>query len=80
MRRLGIIQHRFGGMLIVRNSKQTPPIGSTVVTNTMKRVGTVQEIFGPVSHPYISVKINKSNGKRNDPELAISENQKLYTL
>ncbi|RZN36654.1 MAG: hypothetical protein EF813_06880 [Methanosarcinales archaeon] len=67
-------------MLIVRNSKQTPAIGSTVVTNTMKRIGTVQEIFGPVSHPYISVRINKNSVKHNDPELAISENQKLYTL
>jgi len=68
-------------MLIVRNSKQTPSIDSVVVTNTMKQVGTVQEIFGPVSRPYISVKINKTNEKHDDPELhKISKNQKLYTL
>jgi rRNA processing protein Gar1 len=67
-------------MLIVRDSKQNPPIGSVVVTNTMKRVGTVQEIFGPVSRPYISVKITKTNEKHDNQKLHVSENQKLYTL
>ncbi len=76
MRRLGIVQHRFGDLLIVRDGKQTPAIGSVVVTNTMKRIGMVREIFGPISHPYISVKIYKN---LTDSELN-ALNKKLYTL
>lgn len=77
MQRLGIVQHRFGGLLIVRNDKQIPQIGSTVVTSTMERIGRVREIFGPVSHPYISVEIYKN---LIDTELHELENKKLYTL
>lgn len=76
MRRLGIVQHRFGDLLIVRDGKQTPAIGSVVVTNTMKRIGTIREIFGPVSRPYISVKIYKN---LTDSELNALD-KKLYTL
>jgi len=77
LKRLGIAQHRFGGLLIVRAGKQIPAIGSIVVTNTMKRIGTVRELFGPVSHPYISVKIYKNIADSEVNELG---NKKLYTL
>ncbi len=79
MRRLGTIQHRFGNLLIVRAGDRLPAIGSAVVTNTMKRIGTVREIFGPVVRPYISVKLYK-NKNHIDSELNELENKKLYTL
>ena len=77
MKRLGIVQHRFGGLLIARSGQQIPAIGSTVVTNTMKRIGTVKEVFGPVSRPYISVKTYKNI---TDSEVHELENKKLYTV
>ncbi len=77
MKRLGIVQHRFGGLLIVRSGQQIPAIGSSVVTNTMKRIGTVREVFGPVSYPYISVKTYKNI---TDSEVHELENKKLYTV
>ena len=80
MRRLGTIQHRFGNLLIVRAGDRLPAIGSAVVTNTMKRIGTVREIFGPVVHPYISVKLYKHKKNHIDSELNELENKKLYTL
>jgi RNA-binding protein len=77
LKRLGIVQHRFGGLLITRSGQQIPAIGSAVVTNTMKRIGTVREVFGPVSHPYISVKTYKNI---TDSEVHELENKKLYTV
>jgi len=43
----------------------------------MKRIGTVREVFGPVSHPYISVKTYKNI---TDSEVHELENKKLYTV
>lgn len=61
----------------MRSGQQIPAIGSAVVTNTMKRIGTVQEVFGPVAHPYISVKTYKNI---TDSEVHELENKKLYTV
>ncbi len=80
MRRLGTVQHKFGDLLIARNDGRLPAIGTVVVTNTMKRIGTVREIFGPVSRPYISIKINKSRKSHINYELDDIENKKLYSL
>jgi len=61
LRRIGRVLHLTpGGMLIVRAEK-TPNLGETVVDDNLKQVGTVFDIFGPISSPYISVKPTTSD-------------------
>jgi rRNA processing protein Gar1 len=53
---------------------ETPPkIGEKVVDEKLKQVGTVSDVFGPVSSPYISVKPSVGN-----PKSII--NQTLYAI
>jgi rRNA processing protein Gar1 len=41
---------------------ETPPkIGEKVVDEKLKQVGTVSDVFGPVSSPYVSVKPTVGN-------------------
>jgi RNA-binding protein len=43
---------------------ETPPkIGEKVVDEKLKQVGTVFDVFGPVSSPYVAVKITVENPK-----------------
>ncbi len=58
MARLGKVLHiTKRGSLILR-VKKIPPMGpNAVVLNTSaKRVGIVQDVFGPVKNPYVSIK------------------------
>ncbi len=59
MKRLGVISHiSKSGLLTVRAS--TPPrIGARVFLRGKEPVGTVIDVFGPVSSPYVSVKPTK---------------------
>jgi rRNA processing protein Gar1 len=51
---------------------ETPPkIGEKVVDKELKQVGTVSDVFGPVSSPYATVKATVEN-----PRLLV--NQMLY--
>lgn len=58
MARLGKVLHvSKRGSLILR-VKKVPPMGpSAVVLNTSaKKVGVIQDVFGPVKNPYVSIK------------------------
>jgi RNA-binding protein len=41
---------------IIVKTEKTPRIGETVVDESLKSVGKVFDIFGPVSAPYIAIK------------------------
>ena len=41
---------------LVVKAEVTPKIGEKVVNEKLKHVGTVSDIFGPVSKPYATVK------------------------
>lgn len=58
--------------LIVRTEK-TPKIGSSVVDQNLRVVGTVFDIIGPVSAPYAVIKPSLK-----EPEKLL--NQQLYML
>lgn len=58
MKRLGKVLHvSKRGSVIVR-SNQTPPIGkhSVVLDKKANRVGSVIDVFGPTSNPYVAVR------------------------
>lgn len=79
MKRLGSILHTIDNLLIVR-ADETIDVGvlspnSSVFTRNMKNIGKIKEIFGPVSAPYISIRISKNV---SGPELMGMKNERLY--
>ena len=58
---------------IIIKVKTPPKIGEKVVDEELKQVGTVSDVFGPVSSPYVTVKAAVEN-----PKLLVS--QILYAI
>ena len=63
MKKLGNISHISNRGRIILRSNHTPAFGLAVFTKNEKRLGTVQDIFGPTKEPYISVKVYAKNSK-----------------
>jgi RNA-binding protein len=63
MKELGTISHITKKGRVILRSDQTPGFGLTVFTEKQKKLGTVQDVFGPTKKPYISVKVYAKNSK-----------------
>ena len=79
MRGKGLL-HRIGHVLHVSNTKNMilkakniPRIGDKVTNENLKPVGTVFDVFGPTSSPYVAVKPHIQS-----PEQLV--NQVLYAI
>ena len=65
MKRLGTALHVIQQRIIVRDEPveeheyQLPKINSLVIDQKRMRIGLVFDVFGPVRHPYLIVKLNK---------------------
>ncbi|MDD1753687.1 MAG: Gar1/Naf1 family protein [Methanotrichaceae archaeon] len=65
MRRLGTALHIVQQRIIVRaepveeSESQLLKVNSLVVDQKRMRIGKVFDVFGPVRHPYVIVKLNK---------------------
>lgn len=55
MERLGTVERTAQGLAIVRGPDDAPSIGLEVVDEDLDVVGTVVDVFGPVSAPYVAV-------------------------
>ena len=86
MKRLGTVLHlSVHHNLIIRGDKMESPepfkslpkINSVVVNKSVKQIGKVSGIFGPVDHPYISVKAFK---RISESELRSQLSERLYIL
>lgn len=56
MRRLGkVLKVTKRGSVIVQTDK-SPPIGAKVVDKQAQPIGIIQDVFGPVSNPYVSIR------------------------
>ena len=84
MKRLGTVLHRSGSKnLIIRGDEanscnaSASPLGfkSVVIDRSLKRIGTVVSVFGPVNHPYFLVKGFK---KIPDSEFRDLINERVY--
>lgn len=74
MQRIGRVIHVSSNRnLIVKADKRVPKMGEKVVDEKLRKIGTIFDIFGPVSSPYIAVKPEFKN-----PETLI--NQTLYVI
>ena len=78
MRRLGTALHVVQNRLIVRgesvegNWTENPKTNSVVVDQKRMKIGRILDIFGPVKHPFIIVRINRG------ANAAVHVGKKLY--
>lgn len=76
MKRLGTVLHTIDNLLIVRADKTLKPDAlsarATVVTKGMKKIGRLEEPFGPVKNPYVSIKMFKG------AEMTKLRNERVY--
>ena len=41
---------------MIARCEKSPPIGAEVVDKQVQRIGKIQDVFGPVKEPYVSIK------------------------
>ena len=56
MKRIGRVLHISSSNNVIVKAENLPKIGGEVVDELLKPVGTVLDIFGPCSFPYVAVK------------------------
>lgn len=76
---LGTVLHIMDKKLIVRGGKLKAKrvLHSIVVTEDKRQIGRVYDVFGPVSRPYVGVKVF---GGLKEAELKKLAHKKLYVL
>ena len=58
MKRIGEVKTITGSIAVVQGEDQTrPKIGIKVIDEKLEKVGHIVDIIGPVSRPYIVIKI-----------------------
>jgi RNA-binding protein len=73
LQRLGLILHVTPSKNIIIKVNKPPRIGDTVVDESLKPVGRVFDLIGPVSSPYVSIRPTV-----RDPEKLV--NKPLYVI
>ena len=68
MQRIGDILHVSNTKNIILKAKNIPRIGDKVINEKLKTMGTVFDVFGPTSSPYVAVKPYTQN-----PEQLVSQ-------
>ncbi len=58
MHRIGHVLHVSSTKNIILKAENIPRIGDKVANEKLKPVGTVFDVFGPTSSPYVAVKPN----------------------
>jgi RNA-binding protein len=71
LHRIGYVLHVSNTKNIILKAENIPRIGDEVTNEKLKPVGTVFDVFGPTSSPYVAVKPNIQS-----PETLV--NQVLY--
>jgi len=56
LQRLGRVLHVSSSGNMILKAEKPPRIGDRVVDQSLKPVGVVFDVFGPVSSPYVAVK------------------------
>ncbi|RZN37727.1 MAG: H/ACA RNA-protein complex protein Gar1 [Methanophagales archaeon ANME-1-THS] len=76
---LGTVLHLVDNQLIVRAGRLSVErmINAMVMTADKRKIGKIYDIFGPVDHPYVSV---RPLGNLKEEELKKLVHTKLYVL
>jgi len=56
LQRIGFVLHVSSTKNMILKAENIPHIGDTVVDEKLNHVGTVFDVFGPVSSPYVAVR------------------------
>ena len=56
LQRIGSVLHVSSGRSMILKADNIPRIGDKAVDDKLNHVGTVFDVFGPVSSPYVAVK------------------------
>ena len=64
MQRLGRVLHVSSSKNLILKAEKLPRIKDKVVDENLKSVGTVFDVFGPVSSPYVAVKPSVEDSQR----------------
>ena len=56
MHRIGYVLHVSNTKNMILKAENIPRIGESVANEKLKQVGTVFDVFGPTSSPYVAVK------------------------
>jgi len=64
LHRIGRVLHVSSNKNIILKAENNPRIGDKVVDERLKPVGTVFDIFGPTSAPYVAVKPDTEDAYR----------------
>ncbi|HDS44767.1 MAG TPA: H/ACA RNA-protein complex protein Gar1 [Methanomicrobia archaeon] len=72
-KRLGTVLHVLNDQVIVRSGKLNIKrvLNATVVTAEKQQIGTVYDVFGPVGHPYVSIKVFASVKREELPQMTV---------
>jgi len=58
LQRIGSVLHVSSNKNLILKAENLPRIGDKVVDEHLKSVGTILDVFGPTSSPYVTVKTN----------------------
>ena len=58
LQRIGHVLHLSSSGNVILKAEHVPRLGDEVVDENLKPVGTVCDLFGPTSSPYVAVKPN----------------------
>jgi RNA-binding protein len=64
LQRIGLVLHTGSSGNMILKAENPPRIGDQAVDENLKPVGTVFDVFGPVSSPYIAVRPSVENPSR----------------
>jgi len=64
LQRIGHVLHVSSSRNVILKTENVPRIGDKVVDENLKSVGTVFDVFGPTSSPYVAVKPNVKDPQR----------------
>ncbi|MBN1455198.1 MAG: H/ACA RNA-protein complex protein Gar1 [Methanomicrobia archaeon] len=72
-KRLGTVLHVMNDQVIVRTGKLNLKrvLNANVVTADKRQIGKVYDVFGPVGHPYVSIKVFASVKREELPQKAL---------
>jgi RNA-binding protein len=56
LQRIGLVLHVTSSKNMIIKAASLPRIGDDAVDENLKKIGTVFDIFGPVSSPYVAVR------------------------
>jgi len=56
LERIGCVLHVSSTKNMILKAENLPHVGDRVVDENLKQVGTVFDVFGPVSSPYVAVR------------------------